>query len=213
MRDYQGLHVVVTGGAGALGTTVVDAFRAAGASCHVLDKGDVELTDEDDVARVYATFPPMWASVQLAGGFAMAPIVDTRLAELRAMHDINVVTCFLACREAVRSMRRGGAGGRIVNVAARPALAPAGGMIAYAAAKAAVASITQSLAHEVAPDRILVNAVAPSIIDTPANRRAMPDARHDRWPKPAEIAEAILFLASPRNTLTSGVVLPVYGQA
>jgi NAD(P)-dependent dehydrogenase (short-subunit alcohol dehydrogenase family) len=219
MREYEQLHVVVTGGAGALGRTVVDTLRGAGAICHVMDQGDaaggggVDLTDEDAVTRAYGALPPIWASIQLAGGFAMAPVVDTRLADLRAMHELNGVTCFLACREAVRSMRRGGRGGRIVNVAARPALVPAGGMIAYSASKAAVASITQSLAVEVAADRILVNAIAPSIIDTPANRRAMPSADFAKWPKAAAVAEAIAWLASPRNTLTSGVVLPVYGEA
>src|SRR4029079_12833333 len=117
------------------------------------------------------------------------------------------------CREGVRSIRRSGGGGRIVNVAARPVVSPAPGMTAYVASKAAVAAITQSLAAELAADRILVNAVLPSIIDTPANRAAMPKADHAAWPKPAEIAEAIGFLASPDNTLTSGALLPVYGRA
>jgi NAD(P)-dependent dehydrogenase (short-subunit alcohol dehydrogenase family) len=81
------------------------------------------------------------------------------------------------------------------------------------AAKAGVAAITQALADELAGDGILVNAVLPSIIDTPANRAAMPSADHAAWPKPAEIAETIGFLASPGNTLTSGALVPVYGRA
>ncbi len=85
-------------------------------------------------------------------------------------------------------------------------------MTAYAASKAAVASITQSLAVELAAERILVNAVLPSIIDTPANRRAMPTADFASWPKPAELAEAVVYLASPANALTSGTLLPVYGR-
>src|SRR6185436_2025652 len=105
--------------------------------------------------------------------------------------------------------------GRIVNVAARPALEPrsGAGMAAYVASKAAVAALTQALAAELAPRRILVNAIAPSIIDTPANRAAMPDADHASWPTPAEIAATILFLASADNQVTSGAIVPVYGRA
>jgi NAD(P)-dependent dehydrogenase (short-subunit alcohol dehydrogenase family) len=86
-------------------------------------------------------------------------------------------------------------------------------MTAYTAAKAGVAAMTQALAVELAADQILVNAVVPSVIDTPANRASMPKADHAAWPKPAELAEAIAFLASPQNTLTSGTLVPVYGRA
>jgi len=106
-----------------------------------------------------------------------------------------------------------GSGGRIVNVSSRAALVPAGGSLAYAVSKAAVVSLTQCLAEEVRPQHILVNAVAPSTMDTPANRAAMPKADFNRWTKPAEVAAAILWLASPQNTATSGAVVPVYGNA
>jgi NAD(P)-dependent dehydrogenase (short-subunit alcohol dehydrogenase family) len=86
-------------------------------------------------------------------------------------------------------------------------------MAAYIAAKAGVAALTQALAAELAGDRILVNAVLPSIIDTPANRASMPKADHAAWPKPGELADAIGFLASPENALTSGALVPVYGRA
>jgi NAD(P)-dependent dehydrogenase (short-subunit alcohol dehydrogenase family) len=86
-------------------------------------------------------------------------------------------------------------------------------MTAYTASKASVAAITQALAAELAGDRILANAVLPSIIDTPSNRASMPKANHAAWPKPAELAEAIGFLASPENALTSGALIPVYGRA
>jgi NAD(P)-dependent dehydrogenase (short-subunit alcohol dehydrogenase family) len=141
------------------------------------------------------------------------------LADLRRQLDINLATCFLCCREAVRNMLRAApappaeGAGRIVNVGSRAALSPAGGSIAYSLSKAAVLSLTQCLADEVKGSRILVNAVIPSTIDTPANRAAMPQANHDRWPRPAEIASAITWLASPENQLVSGALMPVYGSA
>ena len=127
--------------------------------------------------------------------------------------ELNLVTSFLCCQAAVRAMVQGN-GGRIVNVAARPALEwrTGAGMTAYTATKAAVAALTVALAEEVAKNGILVNAVAPSIIDTPANRVAMPKADHSAWPKPDEIARTIAFLASPENQVTRGAVVPVYGR-
>lgn len=208
----QGRHIVVTGGKGALGGAVVARLEAAGAIVHVPDIATVDLTSEAQTAAYYAGLPPLWASIQLAGGFAMARLADTSLAAFEQQWRINTVTCFLACREAVRSIRRTGAG-RIVNVAARPVVVPTAGMAAYVAAKAGVAALTQALAAELLGEQILVNAVLPSIIDTPANRAGMPDADHAAWPKPAELAEAIAFLASPANALTSGALVPVYGRA
>jgi len=194
---------------------VVALLEARGAIVHVPDIATVDLSNEAAAAGYYAALPALWASIQLAGGFAMAPIVETSLADFDKQWRINAVTCFLACREAVRAIRKtgGAGGGRIVNVAARPVLVPTGGMTAYAAAKAGVAAITQALAAELRHDGILVNAVVPSVIDTPANRAAMPGADHAAWPRPAEIAEAIGYLASPHNTLTSGALVPVYGRA
>lgn len=209
----QGRHIVVTGGNGALGEAVVTWLRMSGAVIHVPDIAVTDLSNEAQTTAYYAQLPPLWASIQLAGGFAMAPLTDTSLADFEKQWRMNAVTCFLACREAVRSIRRGGGGGRIVNVAARPVLAPAGGMTAYVAAKASVAAMTQALAAELAGEGILVNAVVPSIINTPANRAAMPDADHGAWPKPAELASAIGFLVSPDNALTSGALVPVYGRS
>ncbi len=226
----EGRHIVVTGAGGGLGATVVEVLSAAGAICHlplrgpipppngaapprIHPVGGVDLSSEAAVAGFYAALPPLWASVHVAGGFAAGPIAETTLASLRGQLDINLTTAFLCSREAVRNMRGqpGPDRGRIVNVSSRAALVPAGGSIAYSTAKAAVNMLTQALAEEVKGDGILVNAVAPSIIDTPANRAAMPAADHDRWPKPADIARTIGWLASPENRLTTGAIVPVYG--
>jgi NAD(P)-dependent dehydrogenase (short-subunit alcohol dehydrogenase family) len=221
--------IVVTGGTGALGRAVVGALLAAGARCHVpyiaeaeaaafphndgvTLVGKCELTSEADVARLYDGVTDLWASIHIAGGFAMGSVADTDKAGMMHMLNMNFVSCYLCCRAAVRSF--GGSGGRIVNIAARPALEPrlGGGMAPYAASKAAVAAFTQSLAAEMAGRRILVNAVAPSIIDTPANRAAMPKADHAAWPTPEQIAATIAFLASPENQVTTGAVVPVSGR-
>ena len=219
------LNVVITGGDGGLGIAVVTAFQAAGATCHLPVFGagtavpvpgavvtpSVNLTDEAAVEAYYASLPAIAASVHLAGGFVAKPIAETSKADLEKQVSLNLVTTYLCCREAVKAMRKSG-GGRIVNVAARVVEQPPGGMSAYVATKAAVAALTRSLAAEVLKEKILVNAVLPSIIDTPANRASMPKADHAKWPKPEELARTIVFLASPDNALTSGALVPVYGQ-
>jgi NAD(P)-dependent dehydrogenase (short-subunit alcohol dehydrogenase family) len=131
------------------------------------------------------------------------------------MWRINTVTAFLCCREAVQVLRVGGGGGRLVNVVARPALEPRGGagMLAYTASKAALAAMTQALAEELAPEGIWVNAVAPSILDTPDNRRAMPGSDPSKWAGVEDAAATIVFLASPQNKATRGGVVPVYGRS
>ena len=113
-----------------------------------------------------------------------------------------------------RASAPSGAGGRPhVNVTSRAALVPGPGSAAYAASKAAVSSLTQVLAVELRDENILVNAIAPSTIDTAANRAAMPDADRSRWAAPADIAEAVLWLISPANTTVTGSIVPVYGRA
>ena len=231
--DLTGRHVILTGGAGALGTAVVARFLASGATCHVptIDDGPgslglpgvrylprIDLTDESSVADAYAEVPELWASIHLAGGFTWAKLEHTSVASARAQLEMNAITCLLCCREAVKKMRSRAIaqpaelGGRIVNVGSRGALSPAPGLAAYAMVKAAVHALTLELAEELRQEQILVNAVLPSIIDTPANRASMPDADFDRWAKPADIAETVLFLASPSNAVTTGALVPVYGR-
>ena len=175
------------------------------------------LTDEAAVTRLYEGIAPLWASIHLAGGFAAAPLAETSMATLRQQIDTNLISCALCCRAAVKAMAHNtaGSGGRIVNVAARPALEwrSGAGMTAYTASKAAVAALTAALAEEVAKSGILVNAVAPSIMDTPANRQAMPKADYSLWPKVEDVAATILFLASTENRVTRGGIVPVYGRS
>ena len=229
--DLSGREVVVTGGSGALGTAVVGMLLDARASCIVPYMHEAEaqrfphkgkakliavgdLSDEAEVAKVFAGVTP-WASIHIAGGFAPGAVADTDKAALMAQLNGNLVSCFLCCHAAVRAMLAAKQGGRIVNVAARPALEPrsGAGMSAYTVAKAGVAALTLVLAEEVAKDGILVNAVAPSIMDTAANRAAMPKANFDLWPKVEEVAATIAFLASPENRVTRGAVVPVYGKS
>lgn len=228
--DFSGKRVVVTGGTGALGTAVVDRLIATGAEVRVpyVHEGAMQrfphrahaqvklvavadLSNEADVAKLYDGVSPLWASIHIAGGFAMGSVAETNKAALTAQIDTNLTSCFLCCSAAVKAMD---GGGRIVSVAARPALEPrtGAGMAAYTIAKSGVAALTAALAEEVAKDGILVNAVAPSIMDTPANRQAMPEAKFDTWPKVEEVAATILFLASSDNRVTRGAIVPVYGK-
>lgn len=232
--DFSGRQVVVTGGTGALGSAVVAALVAAGAHCVVPVRDEAErqtsaygdsrsvtlveapdLADAEAIERLYAAAPHLWASLHIAGGFAFGRLAEADVATLRIQVEMNLITCLLCCRAAVRSMTARGEGGRIVNVAARAGLEWRDGAqkTAYAAAKAGVAALTTALAEEVASEGILVNAVAPSILDTPANRRAMPRADHARWPKVEDVARTILFLASPENRVVRGAVTPVYGES
>ena len=227
---FDNRTVIVTGGTGALGTAVVGALLADGARCLVPYRRDADvdtfpykdrvtlvsrcdLTDEADVSRLYGGVTDLWASIHLAGGFAMGDMSATGKSSLMQMLNTNFVSCYLCCRAALGAF--GSPGGRIVNVASRPALEPrsGSGTTAYTASKSAVAALTQALAAEVAGRNILVNAIAPSIIDTPANRTAMPKADHTAWPTPEEISAAITFLASPESKVTSGAIVPVYGRA
>jgi NAD(P)-dependent dehydrogenase (short-subunit alcohol dehydrogenase family) len=230
----NGKNIVVTGGTGALGSAVVGKLLSEGAVCHVpnshaaapphfpfVDDKNVKLThnvylaDADAVDAYYATVPELWASIHLAGGFASSPVEKTEAASFDEMMETNVQTAFLCCRASVRAMLATGAGGRIVNVSARPGLDPrrGSGMVAYATSKAAVAAMTVALAEEMKSKGILVNAIAPSTLDTPANRSGMPDADFSKWVSLEAAAEAIAYLVSPSNQAISGTLVPLYGRA
>jgi NAD(P)-dependent dehydrogenase (short-subunit alcohol dehydrogenase family) len=235
MPQPNPLHSIITGGTGALGSAVVARLLDSGHTCHIPCHKEeelkrfpftthdrvkitigIDLTDEPSVEKFYAGInAPLWSSIHIAGGFAYGAIETVSKQAFVAMMQQNALTCFLCCREAVKRMSSGGVGGRIVNVAARPAVEPRTGanMVPYTASKSAVAAITQALAEEVVARGILVNAVLPSIMDTPANRASMPTADFTKWPKVEQVAATAAFLASPENTVTRGGLIPVYGAA
>ncbi len=232
MQTLKDRHIVVTGGTGALGAAVVKAFVEAGAVCHIpaieaapptdrLPKANVSvaaqinLADEASVDGFFAKLPALHAVVNIAGGFAYAPIADSSAKVLQQQISMNLVSCALSCRAAVANFRKAGRGGHIVNIAARPALNPRQGanMTAYTATKAAVAAFTVALAEELKNEDISAIALAPSTIDTPGNRADMPKANHATWVKPTAIAELIVAQCSLSETINSGALIPVYGKA
>ncbi|WP_445665426.1 SDR family NAD(P)-dependent oxidoreductase [Fodinibius sp. AD559] len=231
-------HVIVTGGAGSLGTAVVQLLLDSGAACSVpcfnQDEFDsfqfsdhekvfttvgVDLTEEEQAQSFFddavEANGPLWGSVHIAGGFGMGAIEDTPKPAFMKQINLNLVTCYNSCRAAVQHFKSQDSGGRIVNIAARPALEPrqGKGMTAYTTAKAGVAALTESLAAEIVQEDILVNAIAPSVIDTPQNREGMPDADFDKWPKTEQLAQQIVYLVSPENEITRGSVISVYGKS
>ncbi|MEE4362193.1 MAG: SDR family oxidoreductase [Pseudomonadales bacterium] len=231
-QEFAGRDLVVTGGTGALGRAVVELLLERGARVHVpcFDARELEglafrdhariritepvdLSAADAVERFYASVPRLFASIHVAGGFAFTPLEQLSAEDVDAQVHLNTTTCMLCCRAAAARMKP--EGGRIVNVTARPALDPRQGakLGAYVIAKAGVAALTQLLASELMDDDILVNAIAPSVIDTPTNREAMADADFSTWVSPADAAEVVAFLASPRNRVVSGALVPVYGKA
>ena len=232
MASLKDRHVVITGGTGALGVAVVKALVDAGAQCHIpaietsvpADRFpktgvsvtlNVDLSNEASVSSFYAKLPPLSGVVNIAGGFAWAPIADSPLKVYQQQMSMNFLSCALSCREAVANFRKAGKGGKIVNISARPALNPRQGasMTAYTASKAAVAAFTVALAEELKGENISLIALAPSTIDTPTNRRDMPKADHDSWVKPASLAELIVAHLGLSDPINSGAVMPVYGKA
>ncbi|MCX7305877.1 MAG: SDR family NAD(P)-dependent oxidoreductase [Hyphomicrobiales bacterium] len=233
--EFSGKTVVVTGATGALGGAIVAKLIGEGATCH-LPTGhgslpedfpflshararpafNVDLGDRASVDAFYAGVPDLWASIHAAGAFAMSPAGEPGATDVfAAMIEANATTAFNCCLAAARAMTGSRIPGRIVNITARPGLDPrkGAGMSAYAASKAAVAAITVALSEELKGDGILVNAVAPSTLDTQANRKAMPTADFSKWVSLEAAAEAIVHLASPRNTSVSGALVPIYGRA
>lgn len=218
---------LVTGGTGALGRAVVERLNAEGASVHATWRREAErdefvaahggsapatlhradVTDAQSVEALFHETGPVDILANVVGGFAFAPLAETSPELWRKMLALNATSAFLCSRAAAAGMR-GARRGRIVNVAAQPALGRgAASMSAYAASKAALLNLTYSLSRELAPQGITVNAIVPSVIDTAANRAAMPDADHATWLAPDEIAAVIAFLASDDAAIVTGTAV------
>jgi NAD(P)-dependent dehydrogenase (short-subunit alcohol dehydrogenase family) len=218
--------VIVTGGFGILGQAVAEAFVAAGdkvaridfaptahkALAGVLDIGSVDLNDAaatqgalDQVAKAHGGIDVL---VNVAGGFAWETLEGGSIDTWARMQAMNLTSNATITKLALPLLRNSAAG-RIVNIGAGGAVKAAMGMGAYAASKSGVHRLTEALAEELAGSSVTVNAVLPSIIDTPTNRADMPDADTSQWVQPAALADVILFLASDAARSVSGALIPV----
>lgn len=219
--------LVVTGGYGVLGKAVMEAALARGLNVALIDNatreaapkgvleiGGVDLTDataaEEAMAKVMAEFGGIDALLNIAGGFVWQTTDDAQPAWDR-MFALNLTTALNASRAALPYLKAS-AEGRIVNVGANGALKAAAGMGAYGASKSAVHRLTEALAEETKDTSVTVNAVLPSILDTEQNRKDMPDADPSKWVQPSDLAEVMLFLASPEARAITGALLPVTGR-
>ena len=233
--DFGGGTVIISGGTGALGGAVVQGFLDAGARALVTYVVDAEVAPFRDrfaehgartelhrcdlrrAAEVAALFEraalgSLRAVVNLAGGYRWTRVADADDATLEHLLDLNLRTAFAMCRAAAPALVAAG-GGAIVNVAARAAVRGEAGNGVYGATKAAALALTQSLSAELKDDGVNVNAVLPSIIDTPANRMAMPKSDPAAWVAPRDLANVIVFLASDAAAAIHGAAIPVYGLA
>jgi NAD(P)-dependent dehydrogenase (short-subunit alcohol dehydrogenase family) len=223
--------VMITGAAGSLGRVTAEAFAAAGASLILVDVQEAalqaaypqadarsvlaaaNLLDTAATARAvdaaHAKLGRIDALCNIAGGFRMGPAVhETDAALWSGMMDLNVGTLLNAVRAVVPKMLAGG-GGKIVNIGSVSALKGPAAMGAYAAAKGAVVRLTESMSAELREKNVNVNCVLPSVLDTPPNRAAMPDADPSRWVAPQDLAQVLLFLCSDAARAIHGAAIPV----
>jgi NAD(P)-dependent dehydrogenase (short-subunit alcohol dehydrogenase family) len=221
--------ILVTGAAGVLGQAVIATLVARGESVAAVDLapaippagqrlsvGGTDLADATAGAALIAQLTgtsgagSLTGLVNVAGGFLWETVAEGGWASWERMYRINVQTAFEATRLALPALRA--SRGAIVNVSAAATARAGAGMGAYTAAKSAVSRLTEALAAEELANGVRVNAVMPSVIDTPANRRDMPDADHSRWVTPTEIAEVVAFLLSPAASGVTGALVPVVGR-
>lgn len=223
MSDYTGRTVVLTGASGALGAGLAAAFTSTGADLIGVDRAmpdaratvdgvryeTADLTDDGQVGALFDAIGAPWAVVHTVGGFApRTPLAALDPGELTRQLSLNLLTAAVVTKHALRVMQPVGTG-RIVHTASRAATASSGSGFTYSVSKLGVLHLVRMAAEEVAGTGITVNSVVPSIIDTPANRAAMPGADYDSWPKIPDIAHAYLFLASPSAALVNGAAMPV----
>lgn len=225
------MAVLVAGGTGALGSAVVHELLDAGYDCSAtwivdveLERGRAEFGDRAQFIRAdlidpagaeeaVAAVSDLEAVVNLVGGFASGPLVhETEAEDFDRMMRLNLTPAFNLAHAAMpRLVERGG--GAFVAVSARPALRPFAGASSYVTAKAAVLAFVQALDADYRSQGLRANAILPSVIDTPANRAAEPEADHSKWVQPAEIAKVVRFLVSDDARVVTGGAIPVYGRA
>lgn len=232
--DFSGSVVVVTGASGALGSAIVDRFVTSGATVCATDivEPDEEdslldteheaihfyhgdFTDEADVESVMSEITADHSRIDtlcaIAGTWRGGdPIEETDVETFELLFDVNLKTMFLAAKHALPALQR--SEGTVVAVSARSSLEGGEGDGSYRAAKAGVRRLTETIAAE-NTGVVRANAIMPSVIDTPTNREMMPDADHESWVDPADIADVVAFLCSSGATVTSGAAVPVYGTA
>ncbi|MGF6291105.1 SDR family NAD(P)-dependent oxidoreductase [Paraburkholderia youngii] len=226
--------VAVTGGFGALGRTVGRVFAENGWEVALIDKapapenssaeqlhaswwrGGVELIDLDSarsaISDLVEQLGKLDALVNIAGGFRWETLADGSLDTWDLMYQMNVRTAATASKAALDYIANSAEGGRIINIGAGAALKAGAGMGAYTASKSGVMRLTEALAEELKGSSVTVNAILPGIIDTPQNRKDMPDADFSRWVRAEEIASVILFLASGAASGVTGALIPVTGR-
>jgi NAD(P)-dependent dehydrogenase (short-subunit alcohol dehydrogenase family) len=226
-RALSGRKIIVLGGGGALGRAVIERFHADGASILVADarppaEADrhpgvhyvaVDALEESSVAAAFAVPPPPAAVVNLIGGYTPPqPLTELNVDVLRQQLDLNLVTAAIVTKHAMPLLAAQD-GGPLVHVSSRVATEKGENGFAYSVSKLGVVRLVEAAAAEGREQGVRVNCILPSIIDTPANRAALPNAMHHRWPKPAELAAVLAFLVSDDAILISGAAIPVYGRA
>jgi len=238
MSEFSQQVVIITGAAGNLGLAVAQAFAREGAhlalldlnaegidrtiescngqasaeafACNLVDRGSVESA----IAGVVASHGRIDVLANVAGGFTMGPLIqDTEDRDWDFMMNLNARSVLNTCRPVIPVMLENETGGRIINVSARAAVEGKGRMGPYCASKAAVRTLTESMAAENRFDNINVNCILPGTIDTPQNRQSMPEADFARWVPPAALADVVLFLASGAARCVTGAAIPVFGQS
>lgn len=226
--SLAGKHIAITGANGGLGRAAVEQALAQGARVAMLDievneqlfanhdavhRYAVDLCDEAATRACFETLGPVDALLNIAGGFDMGtPVHETTDEQMASMFRINVTTMRNAVAAVVPAMLKQGQGA-VVNVGALGAQQGAADMGAYIASKSSVMRLTESMSEELKDRGVRVNAVLPSVIDTPANRQAMPDAEFDRWVAPRDLAAVMLFLCSDAANAVHGALIPVKNRA
>jgi NAD(P)-dependent dehydrogenase (short-subunit alcohol dehydrogenase family) len=203
---------LVCGAAGALGAAVVEAFEERGDEVVALDRARLDLTDPDAVERFWDELArngelPRWV-VNTVGGYRAGTVADTDPADVRSAFALNLETAWWTSRAAARHLADGSA---LVHVSSKAGVSGGTGSAAYAVAKAGVIRLTEVLAAELAPRGIRVNAVLPSVIDTPQNRAALSPEGLAHAVTPAELASVIAFLCSDAASAITGAAIPAYG--